>query len=222
MLRSGSGCKSAEPVFSSYPPHDLRIPPPQKLPHSFLEKDAARGKPGVVPDRLVHPHRLIQSTRVALEHGWVDNYGAVHGHQEYQWLDMQVSKGSLLRALRLLDALQGAPPPRGVGVSRNHLRGVDLHPPLSPSPHLHGLPIAIDRSGNRMLEEWLPLHAILCGDAVAASGFQDLHHGAGRASGGGAARKDIEVSLERVGGLAVPAYVPYYPVGSFRPRDAIP
>ena len=31
MLRSGSGCKSPEPVLSLYPPHDLRLSPYQKL-----------------------------------------------------------------------------------------------------------------------------------------------------------------------------------------------
>jgi hypothetical protein len=70
----------------------------------------------IVPDRLASPHPLIQLTRIALEHGHVDDYSAVHGRRDQQWLDVRLSKTILLRGLRLLDALFKALATRGATV----------------------------------------------------------------------------------------------------------
>lgn len=72
--------------------------------------------PIVVPDRLVNPHPLVQATRLTLEHGQVDEYGAVYGGRNQPHLNVRVSKGSLVRALRILDALLKALEARGAAV----------------------------------------------------------------------------------------------------------
>jgi len=67
-------------------------------------------------DRLVNPHPLVQLTRIALEHGQADEYGALHGRRGQQCLDLRLSKQSLHRALRILDALFKALGMRGASV----------------------------------------------------------------------------------------------------------
>lgn len=83
--------------------------------------------PIVVPDRLVNPHALVQATRMALEQGHVDDYGAVHGQRSQPRLDVRISKGSLLRALRILDALFKAVETRGGSVHLDPERGGRTH-----------------------------------------------------------------------------------------------
>jgi len=72
--------------------------------------------PIVVPDRLLNPHPLVQATRLALEHGQADESGAMYGGRNQPHLDVRVSKGSLVRALRILDALLKALAARGAAV----------------------------------------------------------------------------------------------------------
>jgi hypothetical protein len=81
-----------------------------------VQAEADPGKRIVVPERLVNPHPLVKSTRIALDHGWRDKYGALHGHVGDQVLDVRLSKTSLPRALRILDALFKALATRGGSV----------------------------------------------------------------------------------------------------------
>ena len=69
-----------------------------------------------VSDRLVNPHALVRLTRDSMEHGGVDDYGALFSRGSQQRLDIRVSKTSLARALRILDALFKALEARGAPV----------------------------------------------------------------------------------------------------------
>lgn len=58
----------------------------------------------VVPDRLSKPHQLAQDARQLLENTQPDNYGMLSVFRE-PCLDVRISRGSLNRALRVLDSL---------------------------------------------------------------------------------------------------------------------
>jgi hypothetical protein len=92
------------------------IPKVAKEAAARIDSDLATEHPIVVADRLVNPHPLIQATRLALESGHVDEYGAVHGQRNQPRLDVRVGKASLARALRILDALFKALEARGATV----------------------------------------------------------------------------------------------------------
>jgi hypothetical protein len=92
------------------------IPTVAKEAAARIDSDLPTEHPIVVADRLVSPHPLIQATRLALESDRVDDEGAVHGHRNQPRLDVRVSKASLARALRILDALFKALEARGATV----------------------------------------------------------------------------------------------------------
>jgi hypothetical protein len=91
------------------------IPTVAKEAAARIDADPA-AQPIVVADRLVNPHPLIQATRLALESGHVDEYGAAYGQRNQPRLDVRVGKASLARALRILDALLKALEAHGASV----------------------------------------------------------------------------------------------------------
>jgi hypothetical protein len=66
-----------------------------------------------VPERLYRPHPLVERTKADLEQGRADRYGIVRHRDRKSCLDIRVSKASLPRALRLMDALIKALEARG-------------------------------------------------------------------------------------------------------------
>lgn len=80
-----------------------------------------------VSDRLVNPRALVRLTRDALEHGGVDDYGALFGRGDQQRLDTRVSKTSLPpRPTDPGRALQGAGSPGRPGQAWNRAAGQDI------------------------------------------------------------------------------------------------
>ena len=79
-----------------------------------------------VPDRLSKPHALIKETREALTTGYRSEYGFTYSRKPT--LDVRVTKGSLSRALRILDTLIKSLEERGhqVRISTDRDRSVAL------------------------------------------------------------------------------------------------
>jgi hypothetical protein len=78
------------------------------------EKDPAHKI--TVSERLVNPHPLVQATKIALEGQVGDKYGRLF-HYRMKYLNVGVTKASLPRTLRIMDALIKALEKRQIKVS---------------------------------------------------------------------------------------------------------
>lgn len=94
------------------PEHQLEV----KVAAALIETESLLANKIIVADTLHGAHPLIRETRKLLETGFVDSYGrafAKWSEKPKQVLNVKVSKKSLHRALRIMDALLKAIDTRG-------------------------------------------------------------------------------------------------------------
>jgi hypothetical protein len=96
------------------PPEDQEMKNPEALAMVAAEKDTANQI--VVADQLTNPHELIERTAKSLSTAAADERGIAQPKAK-RCLDVAVSKGTLDRAMRIMDALVKALEARGFPVS---------------------------------------------------------------------------------------------------------